>query len=280
MGAIEIGAAVGLTALAAFTAGGSLLAMPAGLEGGLGPAGSGMGISGAAMEAGAIADALSSNRGMGITTRQPAAFRQIIRGEQRIGGVIVYSSTTGSTKRQYNLVIALATHEIDSIVNLYLDGRQVMWQVGSNGNITRNGVNFGGTADPGQFIGPNGQKYTFGSEVFCKPYFGDQTALTGFCTDLQANDPTWSPSSQATGGTATAYVATGMGGAIASIDPGQLGWGYADGVVSIDIEDAGGTGSGANGYGVAVGGMVTSYVLTNGGDNYTNPTVTVSPAGS
>ena len=51
---------------------------------------------GVAMEAGALADALSSNRGSNLTTRQPAANRQIVLGMQRVGGIFIYKSTTGS----------------------------------------------------------------------------------------------------------------------------------------------------------------------------------------
>src|SRR6266567_3199106 len=98
-GAVEIAVAVGAIALAAETGGVSMLAfIHAG--GWLANSLVGLAISGAAMEAGAIAQALGSNRGMGITTRQPAGFRQIIRGMRRIGGQIVYCSTTGSSKRQ------------------------------------------------------------------------------------------------------------------------------------------------------------------------------------
>jgi len=104
-------------------------------------------IGGISMEAAAIAGALTSNRGMGITTRQAAALRQIIYGEQRVGGVEIYRSTTGSSHDQFNYIIVLAGHEIDSIVNLYLDGRQVYWHGSGPGYTVRNGVGFGGIAD-------------------------------------------------------------------------------------------------------------------------------------
>lgn len=166
-------------------------------------------VQGVAMEAGAIADALTQNRGMGITTRQPASFRQIIRGEQRVGGVTVYMSTTGSKHDQYNFIIVLATHEIDSIVNLYLDGRQVMWDgSNANGNTTRNGVNFGGHATGGTFIGPGGQHYNFDTLVYCEARFGDQSdgdVITG----MTANDPEWAANSQGSpwlGGCAYVYL--------------------------------------------------------------------------
>ncbi len=81
------------------------------------------------MEAGAIADALTGNRGMNISTRTAAGLRQIIYGMQRVGGTIVYKSTTGAggSGGNYvmNFVIAVAADTIDSFINIYLDGRQL-----------------------------------------------------------------------------------------------------------------------------------------------------------
>lgn len=147
---------------------------------------------GVVMEAGAIAQALTQQRGMNITTRQPASFRQIIYGTQRVGGIIVYQSTTGSHYDQYNFVIALATHPCYAIENLYLDGRQVFWAQGGNTQAysSRGGYTFGGNADSNDHIGPNGQHYNFGGLVYCSAYFGDQTdgLVDG---GLTANDPKW-----------------------------------------------------------------------------------------
>lgn len=147
-------------------------------------------IGGISMEASAIAGALTQNRGMGITTRQAAALRQIIYGEQRVGGVSLYQSTTGSHHDQYNFIIVLAGHEIDSIVNLYLDGRQVYWEGSGDGWSVRNGVGFGGNPDKNNHIGPGGQHYNFGTLVYCEARFGDQSSgdVIGAMT---ANDPNW-----------------------------------------------------------------------------------------
>jgi hypothetical protein len=151
---------------------------------------------GVSMEAGAIAQALTQQRGMNITTRQPAQYRQIVYGTQRVGGVIVYQSTTGGKHDQFNMVIVLATHVIEAIENLYLDGRQVFWNSGT-GNTTRNGYNFGGSAatgggidGDGTYIGPNGQHYNFGTLVYCEARFGDQ-AQDDVIGALTANDPAW-----------------------------------------------------------------------------------------
>lgn len=157
-------------------------------------------VAGVSMEAGAIAGALTQNRGMGITTRQPASFRQIIYGEQRVPGIIVYQSTTGGHLDQFNFIIVLATHEIDSILNLYLDGRQVYWNTGSSGNVTRNGVNFGGDAGGGTHIGPGGAHYNFDTLVHCEARFGDQ-APGDVISGMTANDPNW-----ATGANGSPYL--------------------------------------------------------------------------
>lgn len=176
---------------------------------------------GVATEAGAIAQMLGSKTGLGVTTRTPAALRRVIRGEQRLGGTIVYQSTTGSTNRQYNLVIVFASHPVEAFVNLYLDGRQVYWNTSSAYNQTQGvaGANFGGNADTNNHTGPNGVQYNFGGLVFAAAFQGKQTSsptvvsgtwvgptyidsetasYPGFCSALQANDSTWSPTAQGT----------------------------------------------------------------------------------
>jgi hypothetical protein len=89
------------------------------------------------MEAASIASALTANRGMDITTRQAAGLRQIVYGQQRCGGTIIYESTTGvggsGGNYVYNFVIAVASHQIDAFINMYLDGRQVFFSQESTG---------------------------------------------------------------------------------------------------------------------------------------------------
>jgi hypothetical protein len=184
----------------------------------------GLVVAGVASEAGAIASALGSKSGIGITTRTPAALRQIVRGVQRVGGNIVYCSTTGSTHRQYNMIIVLATHTCESIENLYLDGRQVVWDTSTSYNQTVGSYNFGGNAVNENFVGPNGVQYNFGGLVFAAAFYGNQNSnptvvdgvwvgpnnQAGFCSGLQANDPTWSPTTVTVDGqsaTNTPYLA-------------------------------------------------------------------------
>jgi hypothetical protein len=109
-------------------------------------------MSGISMEAGAIADALTGQRGMSLTTRMAAGLRQIVYGIQRIGGTIIYQSTTGvggsGGNYVFNYVIVLAAHEIDAIQNLYLDGRQVFWKQTVNPHGYRANMGCGSVATP------------------------------------------------------------------------------------------------------------------------------------
>ncbi len=154
-------------------------------------------LSGISMEAGAIAEALTTNRGMNITTRQPAGYRQIIRGTQRVGGIKVYESTTGSHKNQYNFIIVIAGHQVQAIENLYLDGRRVYWLGSGSGYSVRNGIGFGGVGSNTTYTGPDGQHYNFGgtghSGLYCEARYGDQ--LVGdVISGMTANDPRWAAS--------------------------------------------------------------------------------------
>ena len=169
-------------------------------------------LAGASMGAGAIADALTSNRGMNITTRQPAANRQIIYGMQRVGGIDIYSSTTGSHHDQYNFIIVLAAHELAAIEALYLDGRKVWFNPSSSGSTTRmvNGasIQFGGDADHFDHYGPDGVIYNFSGQVYCEARYGNQ--LPGDVIGaMTANDGHWAATTSGSpylGGLAYVYL--------------------------------------------------------------------------
>ncbi len=167
-----------------------------------------LGAAGVSMEAGAIAGALTSNRGMDISTRQAAAARQIIYGTQRVGGNIVYPSTTGSHHNQYNRAIVIAGHVVSAIEALYLNGRRVYFQTGPGTVTSPNGTYFGGSADSNTYTGPDGQPYNFGGLVYCEPRYGTQLpgdVIGGFT----ANDPNWAANASGSpygGGCAYAYL--------------------------------------------------------------------------
>lgn len=153
-------------------------------------------IQGTAMEAGALADALTQQRGNNITIRQPAGFRQIILGTQRVGGNLIYATTKGSSYDHYHRIIVLAGHTCHSILSLYLDGRKVYWGGTGDGYGTRNGVTFGGWCDSSDHIGPDGSTYNFGGNlVYCEARYGDQ--LPGdVMVSMTTNDGNWAASAQ------------------------------------------------------------------------------------
>jgi hypothetical protein len=153
---------------------------------------------GVALEAGAIASALTSNRGMNITTRQPSSPRPIIYGMQRVGGVLVYRSTSLADKSQYNHVIVLAAHPCFAVAATYLDGRKVWWEGDGYGDYhVVNGYGFGGWADGNLREGPDGNKYSFGHDVFGEIADGFQQGEDAqFFTGLRANDPAWDATSE------------------------------------------------------------------------------------
>lgn len=193
-GAVEIGAAVGFFAAAAFIPGAAVLVGSLAVDLMV----AGIGVMGVGMEAGAIADALSSNRGESITIRQPAAPRQYVYGTQRIGGNLIFASTTGSSKDQLNRLFVLCSHELWAIEAIYLDGRRVYFAGSGVGYGVRNGYGFGGGGDGRTYTGPDGSQYVFNnatsghSGVYLEARYGDQ-ATTDYMGSLSANDSRWGP---------------------------------------------------------------------------------------
>ena len=63
--------------------------------------------------------------------RSPIAARQIIYGETKVSGVIVYLSTTGSKNEYLHIVIALAGHEVQEIGDVYFNDELALTGAGS-----------------------------------------------------------------------------------------------------------------------------------------------------
>jgi hypothetical protein len=86
---------------------------------------------GVSLIAAQISESLTNQRGMGITVKEAAGLRQTIYGTQRVGGVLLYESSSGVNGGGGNFVdnqvIAVASHTIDGFANMYADGRQVFW---------------------------------------------------------------------------------------------------------------------------------------------------------
>jgi hypothetical protein len=65
---------------------------------------------------------LASQQSQQITTRQALAPWLVVYGRQRTGGIITYIGVTGTNGEFLNLVITLAGHEVNAILNMYFDG--------------------------------------------------------------------------------------------------------------------------------------------------------------
>ena len=75
-----------------------------------------------------------ANRGYQVNARGSALDHQIIYGQVRTGGAIVYDEATGDNNQYLHRVIAVAGHEVDSFVKFYLNGEEAT--VNSSGVVT------------------------------------------------------------------------------------------------------------------------------------------------
>jgi len=74
-------------------------------------------------------DASLANRTQMV--RSPIAARQIIYGQSKVSGVVVYLSTTGTKNEYLHLVIALAGHEVEEIGDIYFNDELALTGAGS-----------------------------------------------------------------------------------------------------------------------------------------------------
>ena len=76
----------------------------------------------------------TNNRGYDVNSFGSALDHQIIYGEVKTGGAVVYDNATGSNNKYLHRVIAFAGHEIDSFQEIYLDDELLTIDV--DGNVT------------------------------------------------------------------------------------------------------------------------------------------------
>jgi len=103
----------------------------------------------------------ASLAGLTATVREPATSKKIVYGRSRIGGTVVYITTSGADNKYLHMVIAMAGHEIDAFESVYFNDEKV-WQ---------------GTYQSG-----------WGSYARIKFYKGDQTTAD---SDLVSESAAW-----------------------------------------------------------------------------------------
>lgn len=123
-----------------------------------------------------ISDALHHDLGSAVAMRQAAAPWTVVYGRSRVGGTIVYLSLTDSNK-YLHLVIVHASHAVQAIQALYLDGKQVF--LGGDGL----------TDDGSDHYDASGVKYNFHGKVRWETRLGSPTQSA--FSALSSADPNW-----------------------------------------------------------------------------------------
>lgn len=79
-----------------------------------------------------IGDISSTAQDRSFTAKDPVGPRQIIYGECRVGGNIVFIHTNGANNQYMHVVVAMAGHEVTSFNNLQFDDELVPLDIGGN----------------------------------------------------------------------------------------------------------------------------------------------------
>ena len=135
-----------------------------------------------------IAQALGNGPATPFSIRQPAAARQVIYGQTRVAGTIIYCSTSESGSA-LNQVVCWAGHQIQSIDHIYLDGRDV--------------IPVSGQCDSNGYSDDSGQGYNLQSDVYCYHFLGSPSGY--WFETLYDTDPSWG-SNCTLNGIAASYI--------------------------------------------------------------------------
>ena len=68
---------------------------------------------------------LADNFGTKLSRISGIAPRQIIYGETKVGGTIIYAKTSGTDNSNLNIIVAVAGHEIQSIEKIFINKEEI-----------------------------------------------------------------------------------------------------------------------------------------------------------
>ena len=80
------------------------------------------------------AQSAAGSRGYTVNSQGSAQDHQIIYGEVRVGGPIIYDEATGADNKFFHRIVAVAGHEVDSFVTFYANDEALT--VDGSGNVT------------------------------------------------------------------------------------------------------------------------------------------------
>lgn len=118
---------------------------------------------------------VGENFGTKTATRQPAAPRQIVYGQCRVGGTIVHMETSGTDNYLLHMVIAIAGHEIEELTNIRLNDKDLTTTtstISGSTVYTVTNTEYTNTDNDNNFGSGRLIRYTFQD--------GSQTAVDGF----------------------------------------------------------------------------------------------------
>jgi hypothetical protein len=95
----------------------------------------------------------SMNQGRSIMVREPTAPRQIIYGEVRTSGPILFVHTTGVKNETLFLIVGLAGHEVEAIETIFFDDKPLI--LDGSGNVTSSP--YAGKAQVTKYLGTDSQ---------------------------------------------------------------------------------------------------------------------------
>ena len=120
-------------------------------------------------------DANNANFGTKVTRREPIAPRQLIYGLTRVGGTFVHMETTGTDNFLLHSVIAIAGHEIEELVNMRFNDKDLTTSTSTiNGSTVHTVTNsdFTNTENQNNFGSGRLMRFTISN--------GSQTAVDGY----------------------------------------------------------------------------------------------------
>ena len=80
------------------------------------------------------AQSSAGSRGYTVNSQGSAQDHQVIYGEVRVGGPIIYDEATGANNKFFHRIVAVAGHEVDSFVTFYANDEALT--VDGSGNVT------------------------------------------------------------------------------------------------------------------------------------------------
>ena len=126
------------------------------------------------------------NFGSKVSNINPIAPRQIVYGQTKVGGTIVYAKSNGTDNAYLNIIVAIAGHEIQSIEKIFINKKEVTATSATENSTTVFTVtnsDFVNTENTNAFASGRLIKYVFGLGADNQEMNGFTIANTDFTAD-------------------------------------------------------------------------------------------------